>query len=420
MRQAYRLAAHVATRFPFPRGRLANSLAGRRAAEARWQAWDRDQRRGGPLVWVHGASVGESLTAAPIIARLRSARPELRVVHSFSSPSVADWPAPFPREYAEYLPLDEPGPMGRVLDVVHPSLVVLMRGDLWPELLWQAAARRIPVTLAGASVRPTSLRLRFPVTRLYADALRSVTWIGAATVDDASRLEHMGAEKSSLEHTGDPRHDQVLERTVDLALIHGLDEWAAQGPTLVAGSVEPGDESVLLGAAATVLDSCPEARLLIVPHRPDGATLERIRAQAGRRGIPATVWIPTTEGAPAARCVVVAARGLLNDLYTLATLAYVGGGFRRGQLHTPIEPAAVGLPVLFGPHWEASADAAALVQARGAVTLGGSGADAFLAATWRRWIDDERERWETGLNARGTLAQGAASRTAARLLRFLD
>jgi len=420
MRQAYRFSAHVATRVPLPRGRLAESLASRRAAEARWQAWAQEHRGGGPLVWVHGASVGESLTATPIVARLRSARPNVQIVHSFSSPSVADWPAPFPREHADYLPLDEPGPVGRVLDTVHPSLVVLTRGDLWPEFLWQADAREIPVAIVGASVRPTSLRLRFPVSRLYADALRSVSWIGTATTDDARRLERMGAEESRLEHTGDPRHDQVLERTVDLATLHALDEWAAQGPTLVAGSVEPSDESVLLGAGATVLDGRPEARLLIVPHRPESATVERIRAQAGQRGIQSTVWTPAVEGAPAARCVVVAARGLLNDLYTVGALAYVGGGFRRRKLHATIEPAALGLPVLVGPHWETSVDAAALVRARGAVPLGGSRSDVALAATWRRWIDDERERWETGLNARGSLAQGAASRTVARLLPLLD
>jgi 3-deoxy-D-manno-octulosonic-acid transferase len=116
----------------------------------------------------------------------------------------------------------------------------------------------------------------------------------------------------------------------------------------------------------------------------------------------------------------VAARGLLNDLYTVGALAYVGGGFRRRKLHATIEPAALGLPVLVGPHWETSVDAAALVRARGAVPLGGSRSDVALAATWRRWIDDERERWETGLNARGSLAQGAASRTVARLLPLLD
>jgi len=420
MRQAYRFSARVASRVPLPRGRLAESLAGRSAAEARWQVWARDHRRGGPLVWVHGASVGESLTAAPIVARLRSARPDVRVVQSFSSPSVVDWPVPFPREHADYLPLDEPGPMGRVLDAVHPSLVMLVRGDMWPELLWQAGARRIPVALAGASVRPTSLRLRFPVSRLYADALRSVTWIGAATADDVGRLQRMGAEKSRMEHTGDPRHDQVLERTVDLAAVHGLVEWATQGPTLVAGSVEASDESVLLAAAVTVLNRWPDARLLIVPHRPETSTVERIQSLAGDRGLPATVWTPTAEGAPTARCVIVAAQGLLNDLYTLGALAYVGGGFRRGMLHATIEPAAVGLPVLFGPYWETSADAAALVRARCTVPLGGSGADAFLAATWQRWIDDARLRWETGLCARASLAQGAASRTVARLLPLLD
>ena len=117
--------------------------------------------------------------------------------------------------------------------------------------------------------------------------------------------------------------------------------------------------------------------------------------------------------------VVVAASGLLVDLYALGAAAYVGGGFRRGRLHAVVEPAAYALPMTFGPLWQASSDAAAAIEAAGALALPRRDAPRALEEQWLRWLDDPDARLEAGVAARGTLHQGAASETARRLLDLL-
>ena len=417
---AYRLAVRFTDRLPGPPGKLGQALAGRREAGDRWVSWAQEHRDPDPLVWIHGSSVGEALTAAPIAARLRSAIPRIRIVHSYSSPSVAGWPAPFEREYADYAPQEQPESIARVLDAVRPSAVVFARGDLWPEFVAQVKAREIPVAVIGASVRATSLRLRAPIRQLYAEMLRAVAWIGAATPGDAERWLRLGAPQERVTVSGDPRHDQVLERVTNLTSFGRLHEWAAAGPTLVAGSVEPSDESVLLEAAHRVFSAHPSTRCLIVPHSLEGRHVERLSRHAATHDVETERWTPAQGEGPTARCVVVDARGLLNDLYVLGSLAYVGGGFRAGKLHATVEPAAYGLPIVIGPHWGASPNAEALVRAGGAVALPQHGAGTALAARWLDWLEDERAARAAGLAARSELAGGAANLSTQRLLELLD
>ncbi len=117
--------------------------------------------------------------------------------------------------------------------------------------------------------------------------------------------------------------------------------------------------------------------------------------------------------------VVVAAGGLLVDLYALGAAAYVGGGFHRGRLHAVVEPAAYALPMTFGPHWQASSDAAAAIEAGGALALPRRGAPRALKQQWLRWLEDPDARLDAGVAARCTLHQGAASETARKLLGLL-
>jgi 3-deoxy-D-manno-octulosonic-acid transferase len=370
-------------------------------------------------VWIHGASVGESLAASPVVHRLRRALPAVRFIHSFSSPSVETWPSPFRRDFADYVPWDTRRAAGRVVDAVRPALLVFSRGDLWPELVTQAAARGIPVVIVGGTVRPTSHRLWTPARHLYRSLLQEITWIGAATPDDAERWIQLGADANRVEVTGDPRHDEVLERVTRLERLHTLIDWAASGPTLLAASLEPPDIAPVSEATAQVLSESTGARVLLVPHAPDAHAVRAIERAAMTHRLSVDVWTADADAPPRTRCVIVQARGLLFDLFALTAGAYVGGGFRSRGLHSVIEPAAYGLPVVFGPHWQDFPDAAALVRCGGGLALPRREAAAALAETWRTWLGDDRARTERGLEARRTLASGAATSTAERLIPLL-
>lgn len=369
---------------------------------------------------MHGASVGEALTAEPVIRRLRARGGAPSIVHSYSSPSVARWPDIVGAAHADYLPADTPEDVSRALDALRPALLVFSRGDVWPELALQAAARNVPTVVVGACARPGSLRMSRPVRSLYAHALAGVSWIGAATDEDADRWRLAGAPAGLIEVSGDPRHDQVLERLTDLGVTAPLRSWADGGPVLVAGSVEPPDARPLLRAAAIVLAAHPDARMLLVPHEPSPAALEQLSRCARRAGLMPATWSPGGSAPPGTRCLIAAGRGHLYHLYSLATIAYVGGGFRRRRLHAVVEPAAYGLPILAGPYAGSTRDGHHMAAAGGLASACRRDPARGIADVWRRWLENEHSRVRAGLAARGALCEGASDRTAERLGELLQ
>ncbi len=171
-------------------------------------------------------------------------------------------------------------------------------------------------------------------------------------------------------------------------------------------------ERLLCDAVGVVLTEREGARVLLVPHDPSPRILDRLLARLQRARVPSASWAPSDRAPPDTACIVVRATGILNDLYALASVTYVGGGFRQGTLHAVIEPAAYGVPVLTGPRTEASPDAEAMAAAGGLVAVN-SARD--LAAQWLDWMDDEAARVAAGLAARRCLSAGAAALSARRI-----
>jgi 3-deoxy-D-manno-octulosonic-acid transferase len=304
-----------------------------------------------------------------------------------------------------------------MLEALRPRLLVFSRADVWPELAWAALARERPLALVGGTVRRLSGRLRWPARQLLRSVFRELAYAGAASAPDAARLLRLGVRPEVLETTGDPRHDQVIERLPDWATIRPLSSWAAEGSLLVAGSTEPRDDRLLLEAFSRLRTRQPTARLLLCPHQPDAARTAWIRTQARRLGIDTLPWGGGSlqGGTP---CVVVERLGVLADLYLLGTLAYVGGGMGTGGVHAVIEPAACALPVIVGPRGH-SEDVTRLLAAGGATALPGRNALEAMTRAWDGWLDDAAARRRAGLTARRALEPGAAAKTAARLLELI-
>ncbi len=415
----YRFATKLASRLPLGHGKLAQSVAGRRDAVERWENWASIERTDGPLVWVHAASVGEGLAAEPVVRRLRAAIPDSQIVHSFSSPSAAHWPGNFGAAVSDYVPPDERESIHKVLAALQPSLVLFSQGDIWPELATQTAARGVPLAVSGAVVRPNSRRLRQPMRALLRQLHNSIDWLGAVSNADADRYSRLGVRRSVMTVTGDPRHDQILERVPRLEPLRKLLEWLQAANVLVAASSHPEDEIVVLDAFSTVSQSDPSARLMVVPHDLSPNSIHRVVTSGRRRGIAITSW-DGGAAVPQGPCVVVAAVGILADLYAVADIAYIGGGFKRGMLHSTAEPAAYAVPVIVGPHYRNAADARALVDQGGASVLPRRPAAEHLSKIWLEWIRAPDKRIATGLAARKTLRQGAAASTVRALIPLIN
>ncbi len=394
------------------RGHAARRQAGSRLE--RWAATHRDPAR--PLVWFHAPSVGEGLQAQAVLQRVRQRHPEWQVAYTHFSPSAESFARRIGADVADYLPYDSRGTVRSLLRSLRPTVLVFTKLDLWPELATGAAAQGARVAMIAGTVRPNSSRLRWPARQLAAPGYRALAAAGAVSADDAARLQELGVPAERIRVLGDPRFDSVADRVAAVPPDHPLLQLGAGAPTLVAGSTWPGDEEVLLDAFARLTVRRPEARLILVPHQPTPKHLDHVIQLAGRFGLPTPVRLSEEPGPQ--RLLLVDQLGVLATLYGAGSMAYVGGGFHGAGLHSVLEPAAWGIPVVFGPRWEESRDAHLLLTAGGAealAELGTAESGESLQALWEDWIVNRVRREAQGRKALGVVRQGlgAADRCAA-------
>lgn len=340
------------------------SLAARRGIRGRYAAWARQRDPARPLLWMHAPSVGEGLQARVVLELVRQRRPDVQVAFTFFSPSAEAFARSVPADFSDYLPFDTAGDARAVLDALQPTALVFSKLDVWPVLVGEAARRGVRLGLISGTISDRSSRQGMLASSLLHECYERLDRVGAVSEADAERLVDLGAPRDRIVITGDTRYDQVRERA-RRADRQGplLGPLASSRPTLVAGSTWPSDEAVLLPAWAVVRRDLPEARLIIAPHEPGAVECAAIEDWARAEHLTAARL-----GAPeagAADVVVVDRVGVLGDLYALATAAFVGGAFQSAGIHSVLEPAAFGAPVLFGPRHANSRDAILLHRGRG-------------------------------------------------------
>ena len=359
---------------------------------------------------MHAPSVGEGLQARPVLQLARSTRPDLQLAYTHFSPSALSFARGLDVDFTDYLPFDTSGEATAALDALAPNALVFSKLDVWPCLARVAATRGVALGLISATLAESSSRRGGIAARLLTDAYGRLDAVGAIDARDAERLVSLGVRRDRISVTGDTRYDQVWAR------VHAVNHqagWVAaltsDRPTLVAGSTWPADEGPLLAAWARVQAQLRGARLIIAPHEPTEAHLAPIEQWASRAGLQ-VARLGAPSGLPEADVVVVDRVGVLGDLYALATFAYVGGGFHAAGLHSVLEPAAFGVPVLYGPRFANSRDAELLIANGGGAT---ENSEKAIEARLRMWLTDPAARTQAGHAAR-TLVQsglGAAERS---------
>ena len=406
--------ASVACHLPLPgSGKAMRALRARRGVTERCEAWGRTARDPArPLLWMHAPSVGEGLQARPVIQRLRAEHPDWQLVYTFYSPSAERFAASIGADFTDYLPFDTAKNAERLLAALRPSAIVFAKLDLWPHLAERAAQRGVPLGMIAATLAEGSGRRGVLARALLGDAYAALSAVGTIAEDDGERLAELGVRRERIVVTGDTRYDQVHARAAAVdrasALLAPL---TSARPTLVAGSTWPADERALRIAWREVRRDAPDARLMIAPHEPDRAHLEPIRAWAQEDGLS----LATLGEADASHDLVLVDRvGVLGELYALGTAAYVGGGFHAAGLHSVLEPAAFGMPVIFGTRHGSSRDAGLLLECRGGFAA--ANADE-LARAIRIVLTESDTRARAGAAARALVIGGlGASERSAELI----
>ncbi len=353
-----------------------------------------------PRFWVHAASAGELEQALPLVDGLRERHPGCAVLLTLGSPSaraagerVGTADAVLP------LPPDTPRAMGELLDAFAPDAVLPVKWDLWPNLLTDARRRGVPVVLLGGVLGAESRRAVWLARRVAKMLHGALAGVGAASEEDARRFLALGADPVRV--TGDTRFDRVALRREERRPLPLVATDTEREHCLVAGSSWPQEEDMLLAAFARLRDQWPELRLLVVPHEPRESALQHLEREARAAGLP--LWRLSQRAELGAGGICVVDRlGILPELYSLGGLAMVGGGFGEG-VHSVLEPASHGLPVMMGPRI-GRADEARRLAAAGAGFIVTSGEE--LHARWHSLLADPAARAEAGRRARGFVASG--------------
>jgi 3-deoxy-D-manno-octulosonic-acid transferase len=404
--------------------KLARGMAGRRHAHELLRTWGRTLRDPArPVLWFHAPSVGEGLQAQAVIGAILERMPEAQIVYTFFSPSAEGLARRLDAEVAAYLPWDLLGPSRAALEAVRPDLLVFTKTEVWPVLTAEAVRAGVPVVMIGAAVPEGAGRMRWPARPLLRSTWARLTVACANTDADAGRLAILGVREEVIRVTGDPGIDSAARRFegADPASPYLAPFRAGPRPTLVAGSTWPADEAVLLPGLAAVRGRVPSFRVVIAPHEPDEGHVESLLASLRADGWSAATLadIEATGTVDGIDAVVVDRVGVLAHLYGVGDVSYVGGGFHDAGLHSVLEPAAAGTPMVFGPRHRNARAAGELVAAGGAKIAGDSEEFALLVGGW---LSDAEEGKRIGRVAREYIVAhlGAADRSAEILLETIE
>jgi 3-deoxy-D-manno-octulosonic-acid transferase len=312
-----------------------------------------DERRGisqierpaGPLVWIHGASVGEVLAAAALIERLRALG--MRILLTSGTVTSAEIIAKrFPADIIhQYIPYDSPRFVARFLDHWKPSLALFIESDLWPNLIISAAKRRLPMVLINARMSQRS----FPRWQKFSATIGAL--LGrfeiclAQSETDAERFSALGSR--SVVVTGNLKLD-VQAPPGDAVKLDKLMAVTRGRPIIVASSTHPGEEEIILETHKTLTSFFPKLLTVIVPrHAHRGADIAQMITVAG-----AQVALRSREELPHAGTDIYVAdtMGELGLFYRLSPVVFIGGSLVPHGGQNPIEAVKLGASVVHGPH----------------------------------------------------------------------
>ena len=304
-----------------------------------------DVRPAGPLVWIHGASVGEVLASAALIEKLRALN--LRIlVTSGTVTSAAVVAKRFPPDVIhQYVPYDSPRYVARFLDHWRPSLALFIESDLWPNLILSSAARRLPMVLINGRMSHRSFPRWRRVSSTISALLGRFDVCLAQSQLDADRFAALGGR--NVVTTGNLKLD-VPAPPADAAKLERLMAMTRGRPIVVAASTHSGEDEILAYAHKTLAGFFPNLLTVIVPRHPDrGEAIARMGAASGlHAGLRSREELPTA----ATDIYVADTMGELGLFYRLSPIVFMGGSLVEHGGQNPIEAVKLGASVVHGPH----------------------------------------------------------------------
>lgn len=301
-------------------------------------------------IWVHAVSVGEVLAAIPLIQRILEQYPIIPVVVTTMTPTGAERVKAIlgDRVVQVYAPYDLPHAIKRFLRQIQPKIVVIMETELWPNLLHTCHRRNIPVFVANARLSARSAKSYAVFKRFTQQMLQCITLLAAQTQEDADRFIALGMPESGVKVTGNIKFDLKTPEDLDSCAQALRQQWGVQRSVWIAASTHAGEEEQLLAVFSALKAQFPELLLLLVPRHPE--RFAQVIALCRQHGLPTATRSDPQSCTSETQIFVGDSMGELLLFYAAADVAFVGGSFVATGGHNVLEPAALGLPVVIGPH----------------------------------------------------------------------
>ncbi|QJD59006.1 3-deoxy-D-manno-octulosonic acid transferase [Pseudomonas sp. gcc21] len=386
----------------------------------RWQerfAMKGDIRPGG--IWVHAVSVGESIASAPMIKELMQRYPELPVTVTCMTPTGS---AQIRKLFGDrvghaYLPYDLPWLQRRFIRRLAPKVCIIMETELWPNLVAGCKSAGVPVVLANARLSERSARGYQRIIALARPMFAALDWVAVQSQPEAHRFAALGVPVQAMSVTGSIKFDLKPDPDKQAQAEQWRAGWGRR-PVWIAASTHAGEDEQILEAHRSVLDQHPQALLILVPRHPErfdsvarlisDSGLQAVRRSAGR--------MPSAQD----QVFLGDTMGELMQFFGCADAAFVGGSLVPNGGHNYLEPAALGLPVLSGPHRFNFTEVSDLLEKAGALTVVQNAGQ--LAERVCCYLADPAERSKAGAAGQHVVLenQGALARLLAGIAELIE
>lgn len=319
-------------------------------------------------IWVHAVSVGESIAAAPMIRHLRERYPELPVTVTCMTPTGSEQ---IRKMFADsvghaYLPYDLPWLQRRLIKRLSPRICIIMETELWPNLIAECARAGVPAVLANGRLSERSARGYARVAALVRPMFSSLDWAAVQSAVEAERFAELGVVPARLSVTGSIKFDITPDPRKQAEANQWRHLWGDR-PVWIAASTHAGEDQAILDAHRNVLSRYPQSLLILVPRHPE--RFDAVARQIADQGLQLIRRTAGTAIRPSDQVLLGDTMGEMMLFFGCADIAFVGGSLVSTGGHNYLEPAALGLPVLSGPHRFNFAEVSDLLESAGGMRI---------------------------------------------------
>ena len=322
------------------------------------------KNHGTSRIWFHASSLGEFEQAKPIISAIKKSHPNIDIVVTFFSPSGFENSKNYKNaNVISYIPFDSYRGVKKFIDIVKPSVAIMVRYDIWPNMIYGLNKKNIPVVIANATMKGNSLRMIPFFLQFHRALYNCFSYILTVSKNDQLSFQEFGTSSPIINSIGDTRFDQVMMRSQDARQKHLLSTSITNNKKIfVVGQSWAEDDDVVIPVLLKIQKNETDLLTIIVPHEPTEDHLEELESKL--EGNISCIRFSELNNYANEKIILIDSIGILVALYQYADVVYIGGSFRQG-IHNILEPAVFGLPVIYGPVHTNSQEAVELARLGG-------------------------------------------------------